>query len=128
MVKRSVTLVLAMLYVITVSGFVLNFHYCFNRLSSFQIDAPANPCVKAMQACKMKCCKDQHLEIKVKDSHQAGSPSFWGKFFIVDLPALSAANFSFSHQNPSGTNIFLCRGPPEPPGTPIYLSNCIFRI
>ncbi len=51
-----------MLYVVTVSGFALNMHYCFNRLRSVQIDAPANTCTKLLASSKMKCCKDRHIE------------------------------------------------------------------
>jgi hypothetical protein len=128
MFKRSVILGLAILYLVTVSGFVLNFHYCFNRLSSLNIDAPSNACVKTLAVSKMKCCKDQHLEVKVKDSHQAGSQAFSGKFFMADLAIPALSTFSPSFQNHSGGSLFTYRGPPEPSGTPIYLTNCIFRI
>jgi hypothetical protein len=127
MLKRSVAIVLMLLYVITVSGFALNLHYCFNRLSAFNIDAPSNPCTKVLEKAKMKCCQDRHIEVKVKDSHQAGSPSFWGKFFIFDLPTLSLPDFSVSLQN-ERVEILPDRGPPEPPGVPVFIKNCTFRI
>lgn len=127
MLKRPVAIVLMMLYVITVSGFALNFHYCFNRLNSVKIDAPANACTKLLKTSKMKCCQDRHIEVKVKDSHQAGSPSFWGKFFIFDLPTLSLPDFSFSFQN-APVEKLLDRGPPRTPVAPIFIKNCTFRI
>lgn len=114
-----------MLYVVTVSGFGLNLHYCFNRLSAVKLDAPAS-CVKN-ESSKMKCCKDRHIEVKVKDSHQAGSPSFWGQFFIFNLPALSLSDFSISFQN-APVERLLDRGPPRTPVAPIFLKNCAFRI
>lgn len=87
MLKRSVTIVLVMLYLTTVSGFALNLHYCFNRPASAKVkaDAPANSCVK-LQSSKMKCCKDQKIEIKVKDAHQNNSPLHWSKFFPIATP------------------------------------------
>ena len=117
---------LMMLYIFTVSGFGLNFHYCFNRLASVKIDAPAS-CVKN-ESSKMKCCKDRHIEIKVKDAHsQPGSPVFFGKFFSLGLPVAVLADFSFSLPNPS-TERLLDRGPPRTPVAPIFLKNCTFRI
>ena len=128
MLKRSVVIVLAMLYLVTVSGFALNLHYCFNRLSSVKIDAPANACVKVLQPGKMKCCKDKHIEIKVKDTHQAGSPAYWGKFFPVMLHSFTLADFTFSFKNASIQQLSYRGPPPLPPGTPLFLKNCTFRI
>jgi hypothetical protein len=117
---------LMMLYVVTVSGFALNLHYCFNRLASVKIDAPAS-CVKN-ESGKMKCCKDRHIEIKVKDAHsQPGSPLFFGKFFSLGLPVAVLADFSFSLPN-RPTERLLDRGPPRTPVAPIFLKNCTFRI
>jgi hypothetical protein len=116
-----------MLYVVTVSGFALNLHYCFNRLSSVKIDAPANTCAKVLESSKMKCCKDKHIEIKVKDAHQNGSPLFWSKFFPLALPVTVFIDFIPAAQN----NVALTstqRGPPLAPDIPLFLKNCIFRI
>src|ERR1700761_3203948 len=126
MLKRSAIIALMMLYVVTVSGFALNLHYCFDRLSSVKIDAQAS-CGKSLQTSKMKCCKDKHFEIKVNDTHQAGSPTFWGKFFTFGFPVLSFADPLFSPQN-HFTKSLPDRGPPRSPDVPIFLKNNIFRI
>jgi hypothetical protein len=127
MLKRSVAIVLMMLYICTAFGFVLNFHYCFDRLSSVKVDAPAIACTKVLQTSKMKCCKDRHIEVKVKDAHQSGSPLFWGKLFPLGLINSDFADVSFAVQNPS-TERLLDRGPPRTPDIPIFLKNCTFRI
>ncbi len=127
MLKRSVAIGLIMLYVGTVFGFVLNFHYCFDRLSSVKIDASAIACTKVLQTSKMKCCKDRHIEVKVKDAHQIGSPLFWGKLFPLALINLDFTVVSPALQNPS-TERLLDRGPPLTPDIPIFLKNCTFRI
>ena len=130
MLKRSVVLVLAVLYLVTVSGFALNLHYCFNRLSSVKIDAPANACVKVVESSsnKMKCCKDSHINIKVKDAHQGGSSSFWGKFYPVGLPLAVLTDLSFKLRSPSLLTLSYRGPPPLWTGTPIFLRNCTFRI
>src|SRR3569623_1991956 len=126
MFKRSVIIVLTMLYLTTVSGFALNMHYCFNRLASVKIDEQANSCTK-LQSSKMKCCKDQKIEIKVKDAHQNNSPLHWSKFFPIALPASAFMIFTPAVQNPVAANV-TDRGPPKTPGVPLFLIICIFRI
>ena len=127
MLKRSVAIGLIVLYVGTVFGFVLNFHYCFDRLSSVKVDAPAIACTKVLQTSKMKCCKDSHIEVKVKDAHQSGSTIFWAKLFPVSLINSDFASIAFTPQNPS-TEKLQDRGPPLAPDIPIFLKNCTFRI
>ena len=127
MLKRSVAIVLMMLYICTAFGFVLNFHYCFDRLSSVKVDAPAIACTKVLQTSKMKCCKDRHIEVKVKDAHQSGSPLFLGKLFLPGLINSDFAGVSLAVQNPSAERL-LDRGPPLSPDIPIFLKNCTFRI
>ena len=126
MFKRSVIIVLAMLYLTTVSGFALNLHYCFNQLASVKVDAPANPCAK-LQNNKMKCCKDQKIEIKVKDAHQNNSPLHWSKFFPIALPASAFIIFTPVVQNRVVANVTQ-RGPPEGPGIALFLRNCTFLL
>ena len=128
MLKRSVAIVLVMLYLVTVSGFALNLHYCFNRLSSVNIDAPANACIKVLKISKMKCCKDAHVEVKVKDAHQVGTASFLAKVFALDLPKSLIAESMPAVQNIASENLSY-RGPPlTPSDSPIFLKNCTFRI
>jgi hypothetical protein len=126
MLKRLVIIVLAMLYLTTVSGFALNLHYCFNRLASVRVDAPANSCVK-LQSSKMKCCKDQKIEIKVKDAHQNNSPLHWSKFFPIALPVSAFVILAPIVQDQVITNTTE-RGPPQAPGIPVFIKNRIFRI
>jgi hypothetical protein len=119
---------LMMLYMVTVSGFALNLHYCFDRLSSVKIDVPANTCVKTLQVNKMKCCKDKHIEVKVKDAHQTGTFSFLAKTFSFDLPKLAYADFSTAAQRGLSEKI-ADRGPPLlSSNVPLFLKNCLFRI
>lgn len=127
MLKRSAALLLILLYLGTVSGFALNLHYCFNRLSSVKIDAPAKACARGIAVSKMKCCSDKRIEVKVKDSHQAAKSSIL-KIFNEELLFIfvDGGIFSFlpEHAAPAAY-----RGPP---GTlckaPIYLTNRTFRI
>jgi len=116
-----------MLYLTTVSGFALNLHYCFNRLSSVKVDEQANPCAK-LQNSKMKCCKDQKIEIKVKDAHQNNSPLHWSKFFpIASIPVSAFVIFTPAVQDQVVANV-TDRGPPKAPTVPLFLKYCTFLI
>lgn len=128
MLKRLAAVMLLMLYITTVSGFALNLHYCFNRLSSIQIDAPAKGCVKGIATSKMKCCSDKHIEIKVKDCHQGKAPSASDRVFQSLLHQLLIPVTLFTVQTTSVVAIAY-RGPPRAThNTPIFLQNCTFRI
>jgi hypothetical protein len=127
MFKKPIVIVLMMLYLVTVSGFAVNLHYCFNRVSSIQIDAPSKGCVKGLETREMKCCKDKHLVVKVKDAHQNGSFSFVSKVFIADVPNLQFADLPITGLNPAQFTTSY-RGPPPLPDNAIYLKNCTFRI
>jgi len=93
MIKRSGAFILTLLYLVTVTGFALN--YCFNDVYSVNINTPAKSC-STLLAGKMKCCHDKHFEVKVKDAHQAQSTSYLAKTFSLDLPILPYANLFLS--------------------------------
>jgi hypothetical protein len=124
MLKRISVLTLLLLYFVTASGFALNLHYCGNIVSSVKIDAPAEKC----SLVKMKCCHDLHLDVKVKDAHQAQANFAFAKLFVADLPNIAYAGYLLAVQQLTITTP-TDRGPPDrSPGTPIYLKNQVFRI
>jgi hypothetical protein len=90
MLKRSGAMLLAVLYTVTVLGFALNLHFCGNKVSSIKVNAQAKGCRQVVKACNMKCCKDKHVDVKVKDAHQAESTSFLSKVFAFELPKCPA--------------------------------------
>jgi hypothetical protein len=127
MLRKSAAILLLLLYVSTVSGFTLNLHYCFNRLSSVQIDPPAKSCAKNLAASKMKCCQDKHIEVKVKDAHQSSSGSILTKIFNEDLPLILFGNIFFSLPV-NLTAAVVYRGPPPVPDIALFLKHRTFRV
>jgi hypothetical protein len=127
MLKKSAAILLLLLYVSTVSGFALNLHYCFNRLSSVQIDAPVKTCTKSLAANKMKCCQDKHIEVKVKDAHHGSFGSILSKIFNEDLPLILFGNVFFNLPL-NCTAAFVYRGPPPIPDIALFLKHHTFRI
>jgi hypothetical protein len=128
MIKRIGALSLSLLYIVTVVGFALNLHYCFGYITSVKIDAPVKSCgIRATG--KMKCCKDRHFEVKVKDAHQAATPSLLAKIFAFQLPRVAFADFSFNTQK-GLLAVDFNKGPPDiiPDQHITFLKNCAFRI
>lgn len=129
MIKRGGVFAITILYTITVIGFALNFHYCFDEITAIKFDAPAKSC-GLMANNKMKCCKNNHLEVKVKDNHQAESHSFLSKIFGFKLPKSPFADF-FNALEDALIKESHGRAPPDDhPSNTIstFLKNCSFRI
>lgn len=122
MFKKSGIILVILLYLITATGFALNLHFCGSNIESVKIDAPTKKC-----GMDSKCCKEMHLEVKVKDAHQTAHASFTGKILVSFVPVFSYAS---SHE-PSAinypANLFAERGPPDN-AVPVFIKNCVFRI
>jgi hypothetical protein len=129
MIKRSGAILLTLLYVVTVLGFALNLHYCGKIITSVQINAPSQSCIKDMMAGKMKCCKNKRIDIKIKDAHQSGSTTFLSKVFSFELAKLPFTDFFYHGQHTLAENYFDKAPPQPPPGSiSVIVKNCTFRI
>ncbi|HVW16334.1 MAG TPA: hypothetical protein VHB54_21050 [Mucilaginibacter sp.] len=128
MLKRPAILLLLVLYFVTTSGFSLNLHYCFNQLSSVEIDAPPKPCAKNLATAKMKCCRNKHVEVKVKDSHQPAAKSSVSKIFNEELLFILTQTVNFGIPG-HYIAVIPYQAPPDVLSKgPIYLANRNFRI
>jgi hypothetical protein len=128
MIKRSGAFALTILYTITIMGFALNLHYCFNHITSIKINAQVKSCGMLVKS-KMKCCQNKHFEVKVKDAHQGQSQSVLSKLFGFELPDHLFANCFFAVPQAIAEK-GLNRGPPHPPlnSHVSFIKNCVFRI
>ncbi len=127
MIKKAGVWILALLYLVTATGVALSFHYCCDNLDTVKINAPAAS--QKMLACKNKCCKDKHLEIKVKDVHQAQLSAYFDKLFAVQLPTLFFADFLHAFR-PALLVTLSSKDPPDSaPGRSVtFIKNRVFRI
>jgi len=127
MIKKLSASVLVSLYLITATGFALNLHYCCSQIISVTV----NPSVKnysGFAACKMKCCQDKHIGVKVKDAHQVQAQSLLAKTVAISLPKMFFPGFVFSYRGVAQAKKY----GKDPPGVLAnqlaYLENCVFRI
>ena len=130
MIKRSVILFMALLYLITAAGFDVNMHYCNNRIAGIQINSAAGTCAKPMAMGKSKMqCRDSHLTVKVKDDHQKESFSLYNWQTAIELPVSRIFDFLYHHGR-SQPSAQAYRGPPDIRLTtiPLFLKNRIIRV
>lgn len=128
MFKKISALTLVLLYLVTASGFAINLHYCGNKLASVKIDAPAKKCGLEKKINKMKCCRDKHIEVKVKDVHKVPPTSILSKLFSIDLPRLPFEDYIFPSEEET-IDTPVQRGPPNGGSkTDRYTQNCSYRI
>ncbi|WP_158825630.1 HYC_CC_PP family protein [Mucilaginibacter lacusdianchii] len=133
MLKRTGAILLTLLYTLTVMGFAMDMHYCGKKLASVKINAEAKHCKteKATTACgmKMKCCKDKHMQVKVKDAHQSVSAFVPAKLLALHLPVTFLPYFEPVLQTALVKRADV-RGPPDVAlaKVPVFLKNCSFRI
>ncbi|MGI4020622.1 MAG: HYC_CC_PP family protein [Janthinobacterium lividum] len=111
-----------LLYLITATGFAMNLHFCGKSIESVKINAPAKDC-----GMSSKCCKDTHVEVKVKDVHQTAHTSFTGNILVSLVPLLGYASFLEPLTIKLVSKAVSERGPPLV-AVPVYLKNCTFRI
>ncbi len=128
MLKRFGACVLTALYLVTVVGFALNFHYCFYHVTAVNVNSPVNTC-SMLTSGKMKCCQTKHIEIKVKDAHRNVASSLILKLIGENVPARAfkdylQPDYSVAAKNVTGK---------DPPGfyadnKTAFIKNRIFRI
>jgi hypothetical protein len=78
-VKKVMTAILALCYLVFTSGFTLNVHYCMGKIDSIQIGAShAKVCGKCgMHTEDSKgCCKDETTIYKIEDNHNIAQVSY----------------------------------------------------
>lgn len=114
MIKRSATLLLTKVYILTMFGFALNLHYCGSVLAAVKINAPVKNCNPLVAA--KKCCKDKEIDVKIKDAHQGQSSSFLSGLFSIELPKIPFGDYVLSAQQALLEK--LADPPPPPPPAP----------
>ncbi len=122
MIKKSGICLVVLLYLVTATGFALNLHFCGNTIESVKVDAPTKKC-----GMDSKCCKETHVQVKVKDAHQTSHTSFTGKILVFPISIFSYASFHEPLTINHLSNRILERGPPPNP-IPVFIQNCTFRI
>lgn len=120
--KNAALIFLIFIYAFSTTGIAVKADYCCNNLRSVKLILADNA------KDKEGCCKVKYQSFKIKDAHAAAD--------ILGMPAL---HFTFIHTLNSffQTNDLMyektnrvvnIHAPPLYRTTPVYISNCVFRI
>jgi hypothetical protein len=128
--KKALSLILLMVYLVVSTGFTVNLHYCMDRFHSWELGASEQD---ACATCGMKtgdsngCCRDEVKTVKLQqDLAQA-------KYMVVQfsIPVLVSAvsvHLVAPFQNIPQLVIPADTGPPLLSEQDTYLENCVFRL
>ena len=125
--KKAVIAILALLYIITTSGVVVNVHYCMGAVASvtYGHEAPES-CGKCGMIEKDGCCHSELKVVKLDDVHQQAVKAAQTEQ-VAELPVayFEAAVAGFNSHN-NFVNSY--HSPPDNRDNVIYLHTGVFRI
>ncbi len=128
MIKKCAILLITLLYLGTTTGVAFNLNYCCGKLVSLKVDQPVKKCAMPAMA-SPGCCKSTHINIKVKDAHEASGQLHVSKVFSFKLP-FGAFSGLAGFSNPLSQTGGFDPAPPRPPSLNriAFLKNRVFRI
>ncbi len=131
--KRFITILLMLLYVVSVSGATFNVHFCGTKIQALSFAGFEHKgccCNKAKEKpMKAGCCKDKIISIKTGNDHKQvesiTTPLSISKNPLAEIP------FQVDHfiSNPSIATISNFHSPPIRDGnTKLFILHSVFRI
>lgn len=127
-VKKSMVIILALLYITMTSGVVVNIHYCMGAIAAISYGHDeTESCGKCGMKATDGCCHTEYKVVKLADVHQ---PYYQAKTMIdavaeVPVPFFQISAPVFSSNGDYGISY---HSPPDPRVNSIYLHTGIFRI
>jgi hypothetical protein len=128
--KRALAYFLLLIYFTASTGFVINRHYCMDKLDAVQFgSSQSDTCGKCgMHQGENNCCFDDVQVLKLNTSHLV-SQIVVPDFFLPVLTSFTTAFLLSPLVNMDGeNNTSITPGPPLITDQKVYLENCVFRI
>jgi hypothetical protein len=127
-VKKFVIAILALLYITTASGVMVNIHYCMGHVASVSYGYDNDhACGKCGMKAAEGCCHTEFKMVKLQDEHQLAKANFQFIQLPVEAPvkyvqAISELRINRNSVPPTG------HSPPDARGNLVYLYNNVFLI
>lgn len=126
--KKAAIVILALLYLITTSGVVVNVHYCMGDVASvtYGHEEPES-CGKCGMTEKAGCCHSELSMVKLDDVHQQTIKTQESAKAIAELPVVYFQTIiaAYDSRTDFGTSY---HSPPDPRVNSVYLHTNVFRI
>lgn len=128
--KKLIAFIAALVYLSTSSGMVMSVQYCFDKVSSIQVNGFGGGdgccCIGAEKT--EGCCSDEVKLVKLQQSHQAT----FVNYSIENSIQLLSIPLSYIDASPIVSVreelVQISDSSPPLPSAPIYIKNCLFRI
>jgi hypothetical protein len=131
--KKFITAILAVLYLVTSAGATVHMHYCMGKLAEWRFlqnesDTCANCGMEKSNKKDNGCCKDEHKFVK-NENDQKVAESFVINLSlqVIDLPVVfpdvaDVPFVSITEEHP------MSNAPPRSSGVAVYILNSTFLI
>ncbi len=129
--KNFAVFILALLYITTSSGVVINMHYCMGKLTDWSISQSKDV---VCSNCGMKesesngCCKDQQQFLKIDKDQKTPNTSYQLAQFASDALIHNYFELSAAHVPSLMEEHPLVKAPPRVQNLPLFIRNCVYRI
>ena len=128
--KRILSILLLVVYLVVISGIALQLHYCGGKLSSVKITLLDNEHTCTCKSKKMRkgCCKTHSIYLKVKGDQKVSNsttPVFKGLHKAISNLPTAKLNLLPSYAVVVINNY---HAPPPRSGNPLLIYNNTFRI
>lgn len=126
--KKAAIAILALLYIATTSGVVVNVHYCMGAVASVTYGHKSpDSCGKCGMKERAGCCHSELKVVKLDDVHQQTVKTQQTAIAVAELPVafFQAAVETYDSRADFGISY---HSPPDPRVNAVYLHTSVFRI
>jgi hypothetical protein len=125
--KKIIALLLAVLYMTTSSGVVLNVHYCMGKVSSVKVDNFNTAfCKCGVQKEDGSCCKTEVKVCKLANEHKGTIAS--GNVNVPIVSVVTQPSLIDGGELKRRVTVFPTGNAPPGVAAKTYIENCVFRI
>jgi hypothetical protein len=120
--KKAAIIFLVFIYAFSTTGVALKADYCCNKLKSVELVLADNA------KDKEGCCKVKYQSFKIKDIHAAADILLTPALHYTIINTLNCCLQVNSIAYEMNNHFASIHAPPLYSTTPVYISNCVFRI
>ena len=129
--KKVFAILLAVIYLVSVSGMSLHFHYCMGKMQNWSIgyDTSKDDCPVCGMTQKKGCCEDKHHSIQTDKQYSSSTVSIGISRIIVEPLHHSEQPTLLNNFSNFISHSYLANAPPgRMQNIPIFIQNCNYRI
>lgn len=128
--KKTVVILLLLIYGSASMGATVHLHYCMNKLVGWSLwDSDEEECGRCgMKEDKTGCCKDEHKHFKLKADHQKAAGAALVNFDLTPVTIIPTPVFNFQAFVKGTESYSACHAPPDIGDTPLHILHCVFLL